>query len=100
MTTATYFAKSMVRKAREVNHVIRPQKRKLVDAIEFLVLMTLPFLLPFIVMALSVNFGDIHVDGYLCDFNIFNYRNINNVRSLVYKTRYSKENTTGCKSFT
>jgi hypothetical protein len=44
----------MVRKAREVNHVIRPQKRKLVDAIEFLVLMTLPFLLPFIVMALSV----------------------------------------------
>jgi hypothetical protein len=54
MTTATFFAKSMVRKAREVNHVIRPQKRKLVDTIEFLVLMTLPFLLPFIVMALSV----------------------------------------------
>jgi len=54
MTTATFFAKSMVRKAREVNHVIRPQKRKLVDAIEFLVLMTLPFLLPFIIMALSV----------------------------------------------
>jgi len=54
MTTATYFAKSMVRKAREVNHVMRPQKRKLVDGIEFLVLMTLPFLLPFIVMALSV----------------------------------------------
>lgn len=54
MTTATFIAKSMVRKAREVNHVIRPQKRKLVDTIEFLVLMTLPFLLPFIVMALSV----------------------------------------------
>jgi hypothetical protein len=54
MTTATFFAKSMVRKAREVNHVIRPQKRKLVDTIEFLVLMTLPFLLPFIVMALSI----------------------------------------------
>ena len=54
MTTATYFAKNMVRKAREVNHDLRPQKRKLVDTIEFLVLMTLPFLLPFIVMALSV----------------------------------------------
>jgi hypothetical protein len=53
MTTATYFAKSMVRKAREVNHVIRPQKRKLVDTIEFLVLMTLPFLLPFMIMYLS-----------------------------------------------
>jgi hypothetical protein len=50
MTTATLFAKSMVRKAREVNHIIRPQKRKLVDTIEFLVLMTLPFLLPFIIM--------------------------------------------------
>ena len=50
MTTANYFAKSMVRKAREVNHIIRPQKRKLVDTIEFLVLMTLPFLLPFITM--------------------------------------------------
>jgi hypothetical protein len=55
MTTATYFAKNMVRKAREVNHVIRPQKRKLVETIEFLVLMTLPFLLPFIVMYLSVS---------------------------------------------
>ena len=53
MTTANYFAKSMVRKAREVNHIIRPQKRKLVDTIEFLVLMTLPFLLPFIIMYLS-----------------------------------------------
>ena len=53
MTTATYIAKSMVRKAREVNHVIRPQKRKLVDTIEFLVLMTLPFALPFIIMYMS-----------------------------------------------
>jgi len=50
MTTATLFAKSMVRKAREINHIVRPQKRKLVDIIEFLVLMTLPFLLPFITM--------------------------------------------------
>jgi hypothetical protein len=55
MTTATFFAKSMVRKAREVNHQVRPVKRKLVDTIEFLVLMTLPFLLPFIVMYLSVS---------------------------------------------
>jgi hypothetical protein len=53
MTTATFFAKSMVRKAREVNHQVRPVKRKLVDTIEFLVLMTLPFLLPFIVMYFS-----------------------------------------------
>lgn len=53
MSTATYFAKSMVRKTREVNHNIRPQKRKLVDAIEFLVLMTLPFLLPITIMYLS-----------------------------------------------
>ena len=53
MTTATFFAKSMVRKAREVNHVIRPQKRKLVDTIEFLVLMTLPFFLPFGIIFLS-----------------------------------------------
>mgnify|MGYP000371236095 CR=1 FL=1 len=50
MTTATYFAKSMVRKAREINHIVRPTKRKLVETIEFLVLMTLPFLLPFITM--------------------------------------------------
>ena len=50
MTTATLFAKSMVRKAREVNHIIRPQKRKVIETIEFLVLMTLPFLLPFIIM--------------------------------------------------
>jgi actin-like ATPase involved in cell morphogenesis len=50
MTTAAFFAKSMVRKAREVNHIIRPQKRKVIETIEFLVLMTLPFLLPFIIM--------------------------------------------------
>lgn len=53
MTTATLFAKSMVRKAKEVNHVLRPQKRKLVDGIEFLVLLTLPFALPFLVIAFS-----------------------------------------------
>ena len=50
MTTAAFFAKSMVRKAREVNHIIRPQKRKVIETIEFLVLMTLPFLLPLIIM--------------------------------------------------
>ena len=54
MTTATFFAKSMVRKAREVNHIIRPTKRKMVDTIEFLVLLTLPFLLPFTVMYFSM----------------------------------------------
>lgn len=53
MTTATFFAKNMVRKAREVNHQVRPVKRKLVDTIEFLVLMTLPFLLPFTIMFLA-----------------------------------------------
>ena len=55
MTTATYFAKSMVRKTREINHVIRPQKRRLVETIEFLVLMTLPFTLPLIIMYLTVS---------------------------------------------
>lgn len=50
MTTATYFAKSMVRKTREINHTIRPQKRKLVDSIEFLVLMTLPFTIPLLII--------------------------------------------------
>lgn len=55
MTTATFFAKSMVRKAREVNHQVRPLKRKLFDTIEFLVLMTLPIILPFIVMYLSTS---------------------------------------------
>ncbi len=54
MTTAILFAKSMVRKAKEVNHVVRPQKRKLVDAIEFLVLLTLPFALPIFIMTMSV----------------------------------------------
>jgi|TARA_R110000764_G_scaffold59425_2_gene128296 hypothetical protein len=53
MTTATYFAKSMVRKAREVNHASRKTKRSVVDGIEFLVLMTLPFFLPFGIMLLT-----------------------------------------------
>jgi len=57
MTTATFFAKSMVRKAREINHIVRPQKRKLVETIEFLVLMTLPFLLPFIIMLYASPMG-------------------------------------------
>jgi hypothetical protein len=55
MSTATMFAKSMVRKAREVNHQVRPLKRKLFDTIEFLVLMTLPFVLPFIVIYFSTS---------------------------------------------
>ena len=54
MTTATFFAKSMVRKARAVNNANRKTKKSIVEGIEFLVLMTLPFLLPFIVMYLSV----------------------------------------------
>jgi hypothetical protein len=53
MTTATYFAKSMVRKAREVNNASRKTKRSVVDGIEFLVLMTLPFFLPFGIMLLT-----------------------------------------------
>ncbi len=53
MTTAILKAKSMVRKARAVNHVLRPQKRKIVDAIEFLVLMTLPFATPLFIMIMS-----------------------------------------------
>ena len=55
MTTATMIAKSMVRKAREVNHTVRPLKRKLVATIEFLVMMTLPFALPFIVIYFSTS---------------------------------------------
>jgi len=53
MTTAILVAKSMVRKAREVIHQSRPTKRKMVDGIEFLVLLTLPFALPFLVMFMS-----------------------------------------------
>jgi hypothetical protein len=51
MATAIYFAKSMVRKAREVQN-LRDNRIvcKACDAIEFLVLMTLPFFLPFAVM--------------------------------------------------
>lgn len=55
MTTAILnVAKSMVRKARDLNHVVRPQKRKLVDTIEFLVLLTLPFALPLFIMMMSM----------------------------------------------
>jgi len=51
MTTATLFAKSMVRKAREV----KENKRvcAICDTIEFLVLLTLPFALPFLVISFS-----------------------------------------------
>jgi len=55
MTTATLFAKSMVRKAREVNRASRKTKAKIVDTIEFLVLMTLPFVVPFIVIYFSTS---------------------------------------------
>lgn len=54
MTTAILFAKSMVRKAKEVNHQSRKTKRKMVDAIEFLVLLTLPFALPIFIMTMSI----------------------------------------------
>ena len=50
---AIYFAKSMVRKTKEINHTIRPQKRIAVETIEFLVLMTLPFLVPVSIIYLS-----------------------------------------------
>lgn len=53
MTTAIIIAKSMVRKAREVNNASRKTKKSAVNAIEFLVLLTLPFLLPFAVMILT-----------------------------------------------
>ena len=55
MTTATLFAKSMVRKAREVNRASRKTKAKIVDTIEFQVLMTLPFVVPFIVIYFSTS---------------------------------------------
>ena len=53
MTTAT-FAKSMVRKAREIQD-LRDNRivRSVADGIEFLVLMTLPFFLPFGIMLLT-----------------------------------------------
>ena len=54
MTTAILFAKSMVRKAKEVNHQSRQTKRKMVDAIEFLVLLTLPIALPIFIMTMSI----------------------------------------------
>jgi len=50
---AIYFAKSMVRRTREINHIIRPQKRIAVETIEFIVLMTLPFLVPVSIIYLS-----------------------------------------------
>ena len=53
MTTATMFAKSMVRKAREVNNASRKTKAKIIDTIEFLVPMTLPFVVPFLVIYFS-----------------------------------------------
>ena len=52
MTTATLIAKSMVRKARE--GIELPSVCKICDTIEFLVLMTLPFILPFGIMYMSV----------------------------------------------
>ena len=51
MTTAIYFAKSMVRKAREVSE--NKYVCNFCNTIEFLVLLTLPFLLPFGVMILT-----------------------------------------------
>ena len=50
---AIYFAKSMVRRTKEINHNIRPQKRMAVETIEFIVLMTLPFLVPVSIIYLS-----------------------------------------------
>jgi len=54
MSTATMIAKSMVRKAREVNNASRKTKKSAVNAIEFLVLLTLPFALPFLVMITTI----------------------------------------------
>ncbi len=55
MTTATMIAKSMVRKAREVVDLVTNNSKvsEFCDIIEFLVLLTLPFALPFLVMYLS-----------------------------------------------
>ena len=56
MTTVTLkVAKSMVRKAREVVEVVANNKKvcEICDTIEFLVLLTLPFALPFLVIYLS-----------------------------------------------
>ena len=55
MTTATMIAKSMVRKTREAVELIARKDSlcKICDIIEFLVLLTLPFALPFLVMYLS-----------------------------------------------
>jgi len=48
MTTATLIAKSMVRKAREVKEDKRVSA--ICDTIEFLAFMTLPFIVPFMIM--------------------------------------------------
>ena len=55
MTTATMIAKSMVRKAREVVDLVTNNSKvsEFCNIIEFLVLLTLPFALPFLVMYLS-----------------------------------------------
>lgn len=55
MTTAILKAKSMVRKAREVADIVADNKTvfKLIDTIEFLVLMTLPFAIPVFIMIMS-----------------------------------------------
>jgi hypothetical protein len=50
MSTATYIAKSMVRKAREVSIF----ECKVCDTIEFLVLLTLPFALPVLIIVATV----------------------------------------------
>lgn len=55
MTTAILKAKSMVRKAREVADIVADNKTvfKLIDTIEFLVLMTLPFAIPVFIIVMS-----------------------------------------------
>lgn len=51
MSTAIFFAKSMVRKAREVSD--NKFVCEICDTIEFLVLLTLPFALPFLIILSS-----------------------------------------------
>jgi len=52
MSTATLIAKSMVRKAREVQEM--QFVCKLCDTIEFLVLLTLPFALPVLIIVTTI----------------------------------------------
>ena len=56
MTTAIIdIAKNMVRKAREVTDLVSNKTMcKICDTIEFLVLMLLPFALPFLIMYFSL----------------------------------------------